>query len=481
MENQINVGDQNSQQIGQNPVNQPVPIPEKLKVNYWMIFAIILLVVLIGGAVFVFSFSPFTQKRAPVTNQSPSPKNEFQNRALQTLTLSSTDLNDSETELYFSDTNKLYKVSLDGSSPQEIVSFPHYVGSVNALNNGDVVVITGNSKYEKVVNKGPHDADYREISSEYHYYVIKNGTNDKEEIDDKKYRALLDLESSTTGEKIYIKELANGQAEILVDRLDGSAPTIVGLLKEKLLSTQVCEVGENCLEKQHPGEFVPSFDGKFLLNKQPGGGGLGIPGIVVSRDGSKAYKINFYWYVSSAVWIGNNRLLTKAQDGKQKTYTFNEDGTFSESVLEQDLGGYFSQNGLSPTKKYLLIDNANPVGISLFDFDKAKIITVEKEDRERLIQLYSLQDEIQIDPRINHLFGFIGWNRKGDKFLYSEQISPFANTETAEKLEVREIKAFDVSAGKIYTVAKLHPHPANPNEYLLQGKPVANVDQFAIR
>ena len=37
MENQVNVGDQNTQQIGQNPAIQPVQIPEKPKINYLVI------------------------------------------------------------------------------------------------------------------------------------------------------------------------------------------------------------------------------------------------------------------------------------------------------------------------------------------------------------------------------------------------------------------------------------------------------------
>lgn len=50
MENQINVDDQNTQQIGQNPDVQPVQIPEKPKVNYLAVGAIIL----IGFVLFVF-------------------------------------------------------------------------------------------------------------------------------------------------------------------------------------------------------------------------------------------------------------------------------------------------------------------------------------------------------------------------------------------------------------------------------------------
>lgn len=44
MENQMNVGSQNTQQIGQNPINQSAKSPEKTKINYWMILTIILAV-----------------------------------------------------------------------------------------------------------------------------------------------------------------------------------------------------------------------------------------------------------------------------------------------------------------------------------------------------------------------------------------------------------------------------------------------------
>ena len=37
MENQINVSDQNTQQIGQNPISQPALIQERPKTNYWML------------------------------------------------------------------------------------------------------------------------------------------------------------------------------------------------------------------------------------------------------------------------------------------------------------------------------------------------------------------------------------------------------------------------------------------------------------
>ena len=50
MENQINIGDQNAQQIGQSPISQPTQIPEKTKINY----VVIGLVVLICFVLFAF-------------------------------------------------------------------------------------------------------------------------------------------------------------------------------------------------------------------------------------------------------------------------------------------------------------------------------------------------------------------------------------------------------------------------------------------
>ncbi|MBU2592778.1 hypothetical protein KKD61_04975 [Patescibacteria group bacterium] len=49
MENQMNVGDQNTQQIGQNPINQPPLSPEKPKVNYLAMTGVILVCFVVFG------------------------------------------------------------------------------------------------------------------------------------------------------------------------------------------------------------------------------------------------------------------------------------------------------------------------------------------------------------------------------------------------------------------------------------------------
>lgn len=49
MENQINVGDQNTQQIGQNSANKPISIQEKPKVNYLVIGIVVLVCFIVFG------------------------------------------------------------------------------------------------------------------------------------------------------------------------------------------------------------------------------------------------------------------------------------------------------------------------------------------------------------------------------------------------------------------------------------------------
>jgi len=77
MENQINMGSQNNQQIGQNPASQTEPIPEKPKINYWMISSVILAVILIIGGFYVPSIVKQSSKESSFTQQNPtvSPSN----------------------------------------------------------------------------------------------------------------------------------------------------------------------------------------------------------------------------------------------------------------------------------------------------------------------------------------------------------------------------------------------------------------------
>lgn len=71
MENQINVGDQNTQQIGQNPVNQPVQVTEKRKLSYWIIPTMLVAVILIVAGFVVFSMVKQSTEKSSGVQQAP--------------------------------------------------------------------------------------------------------------------------------------------------------------------------------------------------------------------------------------------------------------------------------------------------------------------------------------------------------------------------------------------------------------------------
>lgn len=373
----------------QPPQNQNTPKPNQSRTVIIGIATIIILVIIVGIEYYLWGNGLKSLVQNKSSSKQTTEKNLVDNQSkrinLQTFSLSKTDLSDSATELYFSDANKLYKVRLDGSQPQEITSPPNNISD---------------------------------------------------------------------GNKYYTKELPNGEAEIMLDKHDGSAPTKIGLLTQKLITTGC--VFDPCPGKTHPGEFYPSFDGSYLLNKPPGGGGLGQSAVAISRDGSRVYNIDFYWYGSSAIWIGNNKLLTKGQgpEGKQEVITFKEDGTMSKSVLQQDLRGYFDQSRLSPSGKLLFVSDG-VVENSLYDFGQNKNIPVETFNEEPVrTQLNLLPEET-----IEHWYIFLGWNKNSDKVFYGSTTRVSSGAHYTDGVAVWEIKVYDIKSGKVYTVAKSNFNP----------------------
>jgi hypothetical protein len=74
MENQINVGDQNTRQIKQNPISQPVKATKKSKINYRIIYTVLLLcILLIFGSWFILN-----SKNTIISNKLPATKNKKQ-------------------------------------------------------------------------------------------------------------------------------------------------------------------------------------------------------------------------------------------------------------------------------------------------------------------------------------------------------------------------------------------------------------------
>lgn len=72
MENQMNVSDQNTQQIGQNPVSQPVQTLMKSKINYWMISTLILLVILLISGVYAYTSRTKTVNLSGIVKSNPT-------------------------------------------------------------------------------------------------------------------------------------------------------------------------------------------------------------------------------------------------------------------------------------------------------------------------------------------------------------------------------------------------------------------------
>lgn len=86
MENQTNVGDQNAQQIGQNPVNQPATTSENPKVNYWMISTVVLVLLAMGFAGGYFFKSKFEKGQSNVPQPTLNNYSDIQPTTKPTIT-----------------------------------------------------------------------------------------------------------------------------------------------------------------------------------------------------------------------------------------------------------------------------------------------------------------------------------------------------------------------------------------------------------
>lgn len=421
MENQINMGDQNNQQIDQNPINQPMVAQEKPRINYWAISIISLVAIFLLFFVWFFlgrmNQNNLTNRptQIPTSFLTPTASVSTEPVSVETIKLEPSSIGDSATELFFTEDDSLYSVKGDGLIKKLAKTDGNIVTIAFLPGKNDLFIQTEKPEikqvYVKYLNKMVPMVD-----SHTACWIFRN---DSQKLEKLVYSLRLpDIGWMTRFEKVYTKENDSGGAEILLDKLDGSQPIRIGFLKEKLLET-VCEFADCTKEKYHPHLFVPSFDGSFLLSVPGGGGGLGEPAVVVSKDGSKIYKIDFYWYVSAAVWIDSNKLLAQDQKGA-KLFTFNDDGTFKTTNLSSGIGDNFSQNTLSPNRKLLAVLTNNPnLEVSLLDTS-----TFEK----RSVEI------VKFGARV------VGWNKDSNKLLC---------------IDGDEAKIYDVSSGKTNIVASL--------------------------
>src|SRR3989344_1203405 len=153
MENQINVGGQNTQQVGQNPVNQPPSIPEKPKFNYWAISTFILFAILVISGLFVVSNIQKQNKTSsdqtlvtqpttpPTTAAQPSifPVKVFDSSIDSNNTiLEKGDQAPCQPEFFDPKVNKFYKVKQNGT-PSELYKIQGFQDNID----GGVMMIDG--------------------------------------------------------------------------------------------------------------------------------------------------------------------------------------------------------------------------------------------------------------------------------------------------------------------------------------------------
>lgn len=408
MVNQVDINIRKTPTTAPVLLNQPKIKAVKQNFNYWKIATIGFFIILIAGALGFFYYNKSDVNTAsrlvskPTSTPVSHPKIPV---SLNYIDLKAQSINDLITELFFSENNSVYSSKQNGPV-NKLGTFEGNITNILLLpNKKDLLVVTQKPETQKEIYDQATNKMIPVVDPHTTYWILKEDTKQIEKFPYTLSEAhpLRDFEEMTTFEQIFTKASPSGGADILLDKLDGSTPTKIGFLNEEPLERKICEIGDNCKEKYYPDFFIPSFDESYLLSRSPRGGGLGEPAIVISRDGSKIYRIDFYWYVSAAAWIDNNKLLAQDRKGA-KLFTFNNDGTFETTNIKSAIGDQFSQHTLSPSKKYIGVITYKPnYEIILFD-----VVTFEKKVIERI-------QPGTVDSNNIHI---IGWNRSGNILLY---------------------------------------------------------------
>lgn len=213
MKNQTNVSNQNTQQIGQNPINQPpvAPIPEKPKINYWMISTILfacLFFIILGIYAFALT-SKNKQKSETVlpTEQSNSNNNLLPSNQTTSVTAKFAYLKTATEDIR--GPGEIMTSNFDGSTKQKIHTVPIYVGPFSSY---DI-----SYKNEKLVYKSFIEKDQYGNEIEEYLWVSDKGSEPRKILTpgDKKY-----IESpkiSADGEKVAYSLLVRNTGNYFTD------------------------------------------------------------------------------------------------------------------------------------------------------------------------------------------------------------------------------------------------------------------------
>lgn len=337
----------------------------------------------------------------------------------------------------------MYAKALDGTAAREIAQLPNTIVGLKPLLNNTLGIETDAYLYKKKYDPQTNAYYYEVASNHKDAHIFTPATGELTSLKENQSEQLSYFIENLLGEKYFTVELQNEQADIFVEKFNNETPEKIGRLKEKYIK-QPCGVPTVCKNALHPDEFFPSFNGSYLLNKPRGGGGIGTPGLVVSRNGNVVFNIDFVWFISSAIWIGNDTLLTRGQFGDQKLYTFLPNGSYSEKILSVKANEYFNPHFLSPSKRFLVSTDIFS-RISYYDIQKDALLPIAQYEKDRMYSQFNLNSNTQT----SHRYTFLSWNIASDKILFAET---FTNV-TENQILFEKIKLYDIGSGSTVEVA----------------------------
>lgn len=410
-----------------------MPIDYKKKKGF---APIIFIIVILGLALAIGAFVLYKSKNTNNNLIKETPNNTVTsspilNNNLDKAIIQPLNLDDKETVIYYGEGKSLYKYMLNGEPAKKVLDFEDYIEKVKFVPFSKDLFIQTSKVYFNPSSRPEGIIYTNDNKNETKNFILKENSNEPDLIIDNSKNTpdttenkILNnkLKLTTTNEYIY-PERNDSIVNIMDDKLDGSLPKQIGSLK----------VG-----KYDYDGFLPSYSGEYLLNDHSGGV-YQSPSIVISRDGTKVYPIDFRTDAAWAVWISGNQLLTSSQYTPDKNglykgpglFTFKPDGTFTtenapyfygeyeQNSRDSYFNGEFKQNYVSPSKDYLIVYNSPK------------------------LELKNLKDKTT--STINNSGGdlVLGWNKKSDKIIYN-------NTQNINNQFNNQLNVYDLKKMKNY-------------------------------